>query len=49
MPSEVALIISEAIRQGWKPKEQGALLSSNFLKTSLWPKLRGKVSCSALG
>lgn len=27
MPAEVALIIPEAINQGWKPREKGALLS----------------------
>lgn len=26
MPAEIALIISEAIIQGWKPREKGALL-----------------------
>ncbi|MNC23483.1 hypothetical protein D3C81_146860 [compost metagenome] len=27
LPADIAIIISEAVKQGWKPKEKGSLLS----------------------
>ena len=35
MPAEVALIITEAINHGWKPREQGALLSFKLSEKKL--------------